>query len=336
LAEPPLEKNEALISFCDIEGAVLAFVQTQDGLNVSKDLASAEDVAAAARRLSYQWGRFRLGRDVAQRHSRLLLADTLEDLNLLHGLLVAPLTQAEKKNRWIVVPSRSMASVPMAALYDGESFLVERKSVVVSPSVAVFGRCRDRLRRRGTGTLVVGQTGPVTPEVQKEVSEVARVSRRPVQELTGREATADAIRRLAAGKAVVHLASHGFFHAERPKLSGLKLSDRWFHAHDAASLDLKAELVVLSACQSGLSHVLEGDEWLGLPGAFLKSGAARVLASLWDVDDLATRRLMTQFARAWARERGLPSQALRKAQVELLGRFQHPYYWAGFQIVGTP
>jgi CHAT domain-containing protein len=104
---------------------------------------------------------------------------------------------------------------------------------------------------------------------------------------------------------------------------------------------------VLSACQSGLSLALEGEEWLGLPRAFLKAGAARVLASLWDVDDQTTRDLMARFVRAWwsdnsegnrVKPRGKrpPAEALRMAQTALLAGNRHPYFWAGFQLVGAP
>jgi CHAT domain-containing protein len=153
----------------------------------------------------------------------------------------------------------------------------------------------------------------------------------------GAEATVEAVLKEAAGRAFIHLASHGFFHAERPHLSGIRLADRWLHAHDTENMELSAELVVLSACQSGTTLVLEGDEWLGLPRAFLRAGAARVLASLWDVDDRATRDLMTRFSAALSRNRKLtPSRALQESQKEILLLRKHPYFWAGFEIVGTP
>jgi tetratricopeptide (TPR) repeat protein len=336
--EATLGSHEALVSYCEIDGAITAFVRTPEGLSVASDLAGALDVSRAADRLGYQWGRFRLGRDVLDRHGRLLLADAIEDLRLLHGLLVAPLSGLRSASSWIVIPSRSMASLPFAAFHDGARHLVETRTITMAPAAGVFARCRSRLDRKPRGSLVVGQTGPTTPEVEGEVAAICRSTPfRPVRQLVGPDATVETVLREAGGRAFIHLASHGFFHAERPYLSGIRLADRWLHAHDTEQAELSAELVVLSACQSGTSLVLEGDEWLGLPRAFLRAGAARVMASLWDVDDRATRELMTRFSAALGRDRKMsPSRALQESQTEILGLRKHPYFWAGFQIVGTP
>ncbi len=333
--DPNLEAGEALVSYFETDGAVSAFVHSGGRLSVTQDLASAADVRSAADRLAYQWGRFRLGPELMERHARLLLDDALEDLHLLHGLLVRPLGLAER-TRWIIIPSRSLASIPFAALFDGRGFVAETTAIAVAPSLGVFERCRGRLARRSRGTLLVGQTGQDTPEVAGELRAIAARAAGPVTRLTGPAATVSAVTRAAPGKSIVHLASHGFFHAERPSLSGIRLADRWMHAHDAARLELTSDLVVLSACQSGVSLVMEGDEWMGLPRAFLRAGSARVLASLWDVDDAATRRLMTAFAASGSDPARAPAEALRSAQARLLAQYRHPYYWAGFQVVGAP
>ncbi|TPW16172.1 MAG: hypothetical protein FD129_767, partial [bacterium] len=333
---PLLSADEALISYFASDGVLSAFVETADGLSLATDLASVEVVAGVAERLRWQWERFRLGGGHFERHGRLLLDDAVEDLGLLHSLLVAPLTAAAARSRWIVIPGPSMAGLPIAAFHDGREFLAESRELVVTPGRAVMAMCRARLSRRGSGTLLVGQTGPGTPEVAAELSAIRRLAPRPVTLLEGPDATVSNLRQLAGDCRVLHLASHGFFHGERPRLSGIRLADRWLHANDIAGRSLRAELVVLSACQSGTSAVFGGDEWMGLPRAFLKSGAARVLASLWDVDDLATRRLMTRFTTEWARPGVLPARALATAQRALLLENRHPYFWAGFELVGAP
>ncbi|HEX7878625.1 MAG TPA: CHAT domain-containing tetratricopeptide repeat protein [Candidatus Eisenbacteria bacterium] len=331
-----LGPDEALISWFETDGVLSAFVETRDGLSLASDLASVEVVAGAAERLRWQWGRFRLGSRHFERHHRLLVDDAVEDLALLHSLLVAPLVTAAGKNRWIVVPGPGMADLPFAAFHDGRRFLVENRELAVTPARAVLAMCRARLGRRGSGTLLVGQTGAGTPEVEAELEAVRQSATDRVDLLTGAEATVANVRRLAPGRRVLHLASHGFFHAERPRLSGIRLADRWLHANDVAGQTFDAELVVLSACQSGTSMVFGGDEWMGLPRAFLKSGAARVLASLWDVDDRATRELMSRFATALAVSGTLPASALAAAQRDLLLENRHPYFWAGFELLGAP
>ncbi|MDZ4803525.1 MAG: CHAT domain-containing protein [Candidatus Eisenbacteria bacterium] len=333
---PLLSADEALISYFENDGVLSAFVETADGLSLATDLASVGAVAGVAERLRWQWERFRLGGSHFERHGRLLLDDAVEDLRLLHSMLVAPLAMATTKSRWIVVPGPSMAGLPIAAFHDGRQFLVESRETVVTPGRAVLAMCRARLSRRGSGTLLIGQSGPGTPEVAAELRAIQRITPKPVQILKGKDATVANVRRLAGACRVLHLASHGFFHGERPRLSGIRLADRWLHANDIAGESLTAELVVLSACQSGTSMVFGGDEWMGLSRAFLKSGAARVLASLWDVDDRATRRLMTRFTAEWARPGVLPAAALAKAQRALLLENRHPYFWAGFELLGTP
>jgi tetratricopeptide (TPR) repeat protein len=333
---PILRPDEALVSWFETDGVLSAFVETADGLSLASDLASVEVVAGAAERLRWQWGRFRLGSDHFERHRRLLTEDAVEDLSLLHSLLFEPLSAAASRTRWIVVPGPAMADLPFAAFHDGRRFAVEARELVVTPARAVLAMCRGRLARRGTGTLLLGQTGPGTPEVGAELEAVRRAATDAVDVLSGPEATVANLVRLAPGRRVLHLASHGFFHAERPRLSGIRLADRWLYANDVAGQSLEAELVVLSACQSGTSMVFGGDEWMGLPRAFLKSGAARVLASLWDVDDRATRELMSRFAAEWSKPGTLPATALARAQRELLRDDRHPYFWAGFELLGAP
>lgn len=344
----PLQSNEAFIGYVEFDGAISAFQRTREGVRVATDLADTATIEAAVERLTYQWGRFRLGPELFRRHGEALLDDTLEDLELLHGLLVAPLRESARSPRWIVSPSRSLATIPLAALYDGRQFAIEARSVTVTPSLGVFARCRSRVTRALRRAILLGQAGADAPEVGRELSDIGRhLAGVEVRRLDGREATVGAFLRAAREADYIHLASHGFFHAERPRLSGIRLADRWLHAHDVAGAELGAQLVVLSACQSGLAQATEGEDWLGLARAFLKAGAARVLASLWDVEDRATRELMTEFARElgsgqsrgrWVEGWGerLPSEALRRAQIEILARHRHPYFWAGFQLVGTP
>jgi CHAT domain-containing protein len=102
---------------------------------------------------------------------------------------------------------------------------------------------------------------------------------------------------------------------------------------DAASLPLQAQLVTLSACETGLSKVAPGDELLGLLRGFLMAGAPTVLSTLWTVDDAHTATLMGQFYRHLLA--GLrPAAALRLAQCALIDEAPHPYHWAAFSIHG--
>ncbi|HEX4961266.1 MAG TPA: CHAT domain-containing tetratricopeptide repeat protein [Thermoanaerobaculia bacterium] len=143
----------------------------------------------------------------------------------------------------------------------------------------------------------------------------------------------------------VHFATHGLFDAERPELSGLALSrvDRagnpregFLGLRDVYALDLAADLVVLSGCQTALGKEIRGEGLLGLTRGFLYAGAPRVVASLWWIDDRATAALMASFYRGLWSEGLRPAAALRKARLSLARqhRFRDPSYWGAFVLQG--
>ena len=99
------------------------------------------------------------------------------------------------------------------------------------------------------------------------------------------------------------------------------------------SLNLDADLVTLSACETGLSKIANGDDLVGLTRGFLYAGSSSIVASLWKVDDLATAQLMTRFYKEM--DKTNKREALRKAQLETKKKYPHPYYWASFQLTGN-
>jgi CHAT domain-containing protein/Tfp pilus assembly protein PilF len=144
---------------------------------------------------------------------------------------------------------------------------------------------------------------------------------------------------------IVHFATHGLLDNEHPELSGLVLSlvddhgkpeNGFLDLEDIYNLNLSADLVVLSACETGLGKQIRGEGLVGLTRGFMYAGATRVVASLWSVDDEATKELMTRFYKAMEQQGMSPAQALRQAQVAMMerGRWHDPYYWAGFVLQG--
>lgn len=143
----------------------------------------------------------------------------------------------------------------------------------------------------------------------------------------------------------IHFATHGVFDAERPDLSGLALSrvdpagnsrEGFLRLRDIYDLDLGADLVVLSGCQTALGKEIRGEGLLGLTRGFFYAGAPRVVASLWWIDDRATAELMAAFYRGLWKEGLRPAAALRKARLVLAHqrRFRDPSYWGGFVLQG--
>jgi CHAT domain-containing protein len=144
---------------------------------------------------------------------------------------------------------------------------------------------------------------------------------------------------------IVHFATHGLLNSERPELSGLVLSlidregkpqDGFLRLHEIYNLQLNADLVALSACETGLGKEIKGEGLIGLTRGFMYAGAPRVVASLWNVDDLATAELMKLFYQRMLKDGQPAGAALRAAQLELSRqkRWASPYYWAGFVLHG--
>jgi CHAT domain-containing protein/Tfp pilus assembly protein PilF len=144
---------------------------------------------------------------------------------------------------------------------------------------------------------------------------------------------------------MVHFATHGLLDSQHPELSGLVLSlvdtrgrrkDGFLQLGDIYNLNLPADLVVLSACETGLGKEVNGEGLIGLTRGFMYAGATRVVSSLWKVDDFATAKLMQGFYKSMEQEGMRPAQALRNAQLSMINdrRWSAPYYWAGFTIQG--
>ncbi len=143
----------------------------------------------------------------------------------------------------------------------------------------------------------------------------------------------------------IHFATHGIFDAERPELSGLALSrvdpagnprEGFLGLRDVYDLDLAADLVVLSGCETALGREIRGEGLLGLTRGFLYAGAPRVVASLWWIDDRATAALMAELYRGLWAEGLRPAAALRKARLSLARqhRFRDPAFWGAFVLQG--
>jgi CHAT domain-containing protein/cytochrome c-type biogenesis protein CcmH/NrfG len=144
---------------------------------------------------------------------------------------------------------------------------------------------------------------------------------------------------------ILHFATHGLLNNVNPNLSGILLSmfdkrgnfrNGFLRLNDVFNLDLQADLVVLSACQTGLGKPVRGEGLVGLTRGFMYAGAPRVIVSLWNVDDVATAEMMSRFYRLMFVEKLSPTAALRAAQLEMQREteWKLPYYWAAFTLQG--
>jgi CHAT domain-containing protein/tetratricopeptide (TPR) repeat protein len=143
---------------------------------------------------------------------------------------------------------------------------------------------------------------------------------------------------------IIHFATHGILNTTRPELSAVVLSlvdqqgrpqNGFLRLNDIFNLNLPAELVVLSACQTGLGQDMRGEGLIGLTRGFMYAGSPRVLVSLWSVNDDSTAVLMTEFYKAMLQQNLTPAAALRAAQLKMLqSQWKSPYHWAAFTLQG--
>jgi CHAT domain-containing protein len=258
-----------------------------------------------------------------------------------------------------LVAGHEIAVLPSAAtLADQRRLLAGRPpadgwlAVLADP---VYGPDDERLARteRAPGRepgAAAAAGGPATPRRLPRTAEEARAILDLVPagrrlSATGFEASRRTVESgVLGGFRIVHFAVHGELDPDRPLLSRLVLSrfdesgqriEGALPAHEIYDLELPAELVVLSACDTGGGRQVPGEGLVaGLPRAFLYAGAARVLVSLWAVPDDDTRELMTRLYRGLIERRLPPAEALGQAQLELWRAGRPPHAWAGFVLLG--
>jgi CHAT domain-containing protein len=199
------------------------------------------------------------------------------------------------------------------------------------------------------GVVNPGQPIPRLPYSQREAATIRSLVPNGLRKLAlGFEASyATATSPELSEYRIVHLATHGLLNSKQPELSGILLSlvdeqgrpqeNGLLRLGEIYNLKLPAELVVLSACQTALGKDVKGEGLVGVTRGFMHAGAARVVASLWKVDDAATAELMKRFYEGMLGKRKLrPAEALRQAQMAMRNQKQWraPYYWAAFVLQG--
>jgi len=335
-----LSPRTTLISYYILGERIVAFVVSPEAMSpvqvVSAGRVSA--VHAALERLDMQWERIANDPALAMRHAATFERAARGPLATLYKEVVGPIEgacPAARRTRWVIVPHGPLYQVPFQALYDGEQYLIERCEMTYAPSATVMALCAARRSpAEKQRAVVVGVPDARIPAAGEEARSVAALwSAAEVTLLTGANATVEAFVREAQRAHTLHVTCHGLFRAGNPLLSSLKLHDGWFMSADAASLDLQGATVALSACESGRSAALRGDEILGMARGFLSAGAATLVVSLWLAHDRATAELMTDW-HAHMRRGEPPAAALRLAQLAVKARYAHPFYWAPFILIG--
>ena len=326
-----LGDERTLIEFVEIDRSFSAFVVTGTRIKFVRDLASVSDVAAALEDLHFQFGALRYGTAGMERFLGQMKARANACLARLYEMLFRPLEKLLIGDSLVIVPAGLLHYVPFHAL-NSDGYLAERFEVSYAPSAGVWSKLQERQTRKIENSLLMGFADDRIPLVEGEIDAVRRIVPK-AKMLVGDKATFSAFTRNAPNRDLIHLACHGQFRAENPMFSSLHLANGWVTVRDICEQRLSAELVVLSACETGLNKVYAGDEILGLARGFLTAGAASLIVSLWTVNDAAASLLMQDLYREMQRGH-TPAASLRKAQLDSIARGEHPYLWSPFVLIG--
>jgi CHAT domain-containing protein len=273
--------------------------------------------------------------------------DPLKSNQTLYDWLIRPAEANLAKNgikTLVFVLDGVLRSIPVAALHDGQQYLIEKYNLALTPGLQLFSS--PTVASTNLNVLVGGLTESrqgfaALPGVKQEVQEIA--SSVSAEVLLDDNFTRDRLKSQVQTQnfPIVHLATHGQFSSQADKTFlvtwddkiKVKELDQLLRERDKITRN-PIELLILSACQTATGDKRAA---LGLAGVAVRSGARSTLATLWSIQDQSTADFMTEFYQAINQPNVSKAQALRQAQLSLLHspQYQNPYYWAPFVLVGN-
>ncbi|MEP0838266.1 CHAT domain-containing tetratricopeptide repeat protein [Trichocoleus sp. AS-A1] len=284
-------------------------------------------------------------------------------LQQIHKLLIEPIGDrlpSDPKARVIFIPQHELFLTPFPALQDASGkYLIEKHTILTAPSIQVLDLTHQQRQRVETQSipslqeaLVVGnpimpgvvlnpgepaQQLPNLPWAEQEAKDIAKLLK--TQAITGSQATKVAIAQALPKARIIHLATHGLLDDYRGLGSAIALApsnqnDGLLTAEEILNLKLNAELVVLSACDTGRGRIT-GDGVIGLSRSLISAGVPSVVVSLWQVPDNSTAFLMTEFYKN-LQQKADKATALRNAMLTTMKQQQYsdPVQWAAFTLIG--
>ena len=256
----------------------------------------------------------------------------------LYGWLLAPVAASaggKLPGRLVVVPAGPLHVLPFAALHDGRDYAVAHTTISYLSSVNALRRYPASPAAKEPRRVSFGWAGAGQRPLRFVVREAGALRRTfpDAVVVEGAGATSERFKQEAPTADLLHVATHADYRDHEPLRSTLELAGGELELVQVLGLQLRASLVILSACQTGTGHLDGAGGVLGFHRAFLAAGARRVVSSLWRVSDLGTALLMKRLFRQ-LRGRS-PAEALRRAQNQLRQRYPHPAFWAGFRMDGA-
>ncbi len=267
------------------------------------------------------------------------------NLRQLHTLLIAPIAKdlpANPAERVIILPQNELFLVPFAALQNAQGqYLIQQHTLSIAPSIQVLALTQTKLKFTQTAPLVVGNpVMPIRDGIQLENLSGAEAEAKSISEilqvkpLLGAQADKQKIIKLMPQASIIHLATHGFFDSVNGNIPGeIALTNGFLTAGEIFDMQLSADLVVLSACDTGRGN-LTGDGVVGLSRSLVVAGVPSVMVSLWAVSDEATKALMEEFYGNLRVKKIGKAQALRQAMLTTMKDYPNPNFWAAFTLIG--
>ena len=334
-----LDNETTLLSFWIVDDAILVYILTHNTFDAVPIIVEPGDLYAKI-------DAFRSFGTVTTPHP----SSAVE----LYHVLIDPLKTYLNSPRLIIVPQGELHYLPFAALTDGQRYLMDDYIITYLPSASTLPFIQKNAQETDGQALILGnpntrdygatapftikrdQLGPL-PFAEKEAKDIASELGVPVY-ITA-DATETLVKQQAPQTKILHLAAHGVFNPDSSLDSMIALApdgenDGWLTVGEVYGLDLQnSSLVVLSACDTQIGQLTDGDEFIGLTRALFFAGAPTVIASLWSVDDQATSSLMQRFYEHLRTGMG-KGEALRQAQTDIREQYPNPYYWAAFVLNG--
>ncbi|HSR36610.1 MAG TPA: CHAT domain-containing tetratricopeptide repeat protein, partial [Desulfurivibrionaceae bacterium] len=323
-----LEPGVVLLSYYQLTDRMLCW-------RIERDRAALFILTAPAREL---------GETIAGYRRMLQNLEPLEKQSreLYDRLLAQPLAGLGEVKALGIIPHGSLHYLAFATLSDGRDFVVDRQQLFYLPAASVLRHTLSRrqptknLKVLAIGNPDLGNRALDLPFAEREAGTL-RWNYPEVTTLTRERATETWVREHIGEFGIIHLASHGEFDPVNPLFSAVRLtpdtkSDGKLQADEIFGLNIKADLVVLSACQTGLGDIRGGDDVVGMNRAFIFAGTHSLMSSLWRVSDVSTAIMMKQFYREYTREGKAAS--LRRAMLHVKNRYPHPGYWGAFVLTG--
>jgi CHAT domain-containing protein/tetratricopeptide (TPR) repeat protein len=338
-----LRADEVLVEYFLTAERLVAFRVTRDGIHAAYVPVSAEQLA----------DRVRLARELlADRQTSPELARQV--LGTLHRDLLGSadvIAPDVDIRRVFVVPHGALTYLPFAALREPATgrYLVEDVAVASLPSARALVALRSR-KPEAIPALAVAAFAPEPVGLPASGIEVEAV-RTTLDGMAylGAKATEGRLRRALEHDPIVHVAAHGVMNARSPFFSRIELArangalhddDGRLELHELPEISVASQLVFLSGCETGVGAAWatvfdQGEDYATLDRAFLAAGARNVVATLWPVEDEGAAEFARRFYAALSTFE--PAEALARAQRDILagGRWNHPYYWAGYRLAGS-